>query len=508
MRALIVEDEQPWCKLLSYALRTIPGMEVDCVDDADRAWEALLGRDDYALVTVDISLVAYVMGDAVVNRKGFDLLRRMRSADYPPDPALLIVSGYPTEDHIRDAFAEYKVDDFISKSGFNGAAFARRARSAILTAVIRAAEYRVHHRPEVTISVKEDRFILAQLNSPGRKATYEPLGTPFDAAAFASRADELNVRSVGGDGSWRQSARALGEELYRVLMGDPSVGAAMMLGSELSSRHDPAVIQFNGDGAVLGVPFELLTDGNDHLCFEHIIVRRLTLEGPPTKKGEAFHNFLDGVARSGEPLRVLLVASDSDGSIPLVDAEVIAVRNHLANVLDALGVRVAFDVLLTADATYHAVTQRLKSGQHHLLHYAGHGRFDDKLPEISELVLSDGARLRAHELKQLVHSSALRLVFLSCCVGARSAQDIGRGDFHGTIEALVRGGTPIALGYRWVVSDDGARAFAVTFYEELFRTLSPGLALLRTRVSATDAVIGGRNNSTWASPVMVCQTSP
>jgi len=507
MRSLVLEDEKPWCEILSHSLRSIPGMEVDCFDDVDLAWEALQDHE-YVLVTVDISLIAFVTSNAVTNRKGFDLLKHLRSSDYPLDPALLIVSGYPTEKHIRDAFADFKVDDFITKVTFNGKAFAKRARRAILDALVRTADYRIQNRSEITISLKENRFILAELRSPSRKARYVLSPGRFKSASYAKRADRLNLQTLAGDGSWRGKARTLGRELHTALMSDENIAKAVIHGRNLSTRDNPAVIQFVGDGAVLGVPFELLTDGNDYLCFENIIARGLTSDGPPTKKGEPFHEFIAQLAERGEPLRILLVACNSDGKIPQVDVEAAAVRRHLERALDALGIKPLFDDLRGLDATHKAVTERLRSGRHHLFHYAGHGRFSDTLPEVSGLVLTDGHELRADELKQLLDAGNLRLAFLSCCVGARSARDVGRGHFHGTLEALVRADIPIAVGYRWIVSDEGAETFATTFYTELLRTLSPGLALLRSRVAATGTAEGGRDNSTWASPVIVCQTAP
>jgi len=400
------------------------------------------------------------------------------------------------------------VHDFISKATFDSTAFAEKARKAILEALVRTADYRIQSRSQVTISLKEDGFILAELNSPTRKARYFPSSGTFKSASYAKRADRLNLQALAANGSWRRAARRLGRELHTVLMSDENIAKAVIHGRNLSTRDNPAVMQFVGSGAVLGVPFELLTDGNDYLCFENIIARGLSSDGPPTKKGEPFHEFVAQLAERGEPLRVLLVACNSDGKIPQVNSEATAVGRHLERSLEALGIKPLFDDLRGPAATHKAVTERLRSGRHHLFHYAGHGRFNDTLPEVSGLVLSDGSELHADELKQLLDAGNLRLAFLSCCVGARSAKDIGRGHFHGMLDALVRADIPIVVGYRWIVSDRGAETFATTFYEELLQTLSPGLALLRSRVAATSTTKDGRDNSTWASPVMVCQTAP
>jgi CHAT domain-containing protein len=96
------------------------------------------------------------------------------------------------------------------------------------------------------------------------------------------------------------------------------------------------------------------------------------------------------------------------------------------------------------------------------------------------------------------------MVFLNCCLGARNASHVGRGDFYGMLEAVARAGVPTVLGYRWTVLDSSAMRLAEAFYETLWRTFSPGEALLEARIQAT---LGpkGLDDETWAAPVLVVQ---
>jgi CHAT domain-containing protein len=163
--------------------------------------------------------------------------------------------------------------------------------------------------------------------------------------------------------------------------------------------------------------------------------------------------------------------------------------------------------LLGIEANYEQVSNALRDGHYHLFHYAGHGLYDETLPEISGLVLHKEHGLRvltASDLNTLVSNTELQLVFLSCCLGARTASHVGRGDFYGMMEALVNADVPTVLGYRWSVTDKAAFTLAQVFYETLWHTFSPGEALLEARRRAT---LGpkGLDDETWASPVLVMQ---
>jgi CHAT domain-containing protein len=254
-----------------------------------------------------------------------------------------------------------------------------------------------------------------------------------------------------------------------------------------------------------------MTTGNDYLCFESVIARRLTVDDMPGSTTRPFHEFIANIRAADQPLNVLLIGVDSDETIPGAEAEIGEIETRLHRICDSIALPHSIETLSGAAATYDEVRDRLAGGTVHILHYAGHGTFSRILPEESGIVLDGGALARtltAGELKQLLAGSGVQLVFLSCCVGARTAQHLGRGDFHGTMEAVARAGVPAAVGYRWIVFDDPARAFASKFYEELMTTFSPGIAMLRARIDAASDRLHGRNNSTWASPILISQVSP
>ncbi len=165
-------------------------------------------------------------------------------------------------------------------------------------------------------------------------------------------------------------------------------------------------------------------------------------------------------------------------------------------------------MLLGEDASYAKVREVLHNGRYHIFHYAGHAHYEDTLPEVSGLILNDDNDLHVldscPELNTLLRDTELHLAFLSCCLGARNATKVGHGDFYGMLEALASADVPTVLGYRWTVTDELALRLAQVFYERLWHTFSPAEALLDARVDATLGP-GGRDDETWASPVMLMQ---
>jgi hypothetical protein len=73
------------------------------------------------------------------------------------------------------------------------------------------------------------------------------------------------------------------------------------------------------------------------------------------------------------------------------------------------------------------------------------------------------------------------------------------------MDGIAQADIPAIVGYRWVVSDIGAKDLACAFYESLFSCLSIEDALFEAR-SVIASRHDGRDDETWASPVLVVQT--
>lgn len=504
-RALVVEDDSLVHKDITNRLSAI-FPKIDVGETVDEAWEHL-NSYDYELVTIDLSLIARVKAAEVIpNEEGFRLLARIRRSPRDAPTVIVMITGYPTTERIRRAFAEYRVDDFIDKTSpiFDGDAFAAHLRGLLLNGRIRAAEQRSNDRHKASIVCDAKGIVIARA---GQRApiVIDPR-LRIDVAAFGRRADDIAPLLRLGGHHWRQPAKEIGADLYKVLMDHPAISRVISHARQSSTRRVPSVLEFAGPSELLRVPFELMTSDNDFLCFESVINRSLAIEDLPAVKTRPFHSLVAHLIASDQPLNVLLIGVNSDGRIPGVTDEIIEIEACIRRGLGPLGIPHSIVKLTDAEATYDNVCERLTDGTVHVLHFAGHGRFDETLPEESGVVVDVGHSaqiLSARALKALLAQSDVEIVVLSCCVGAQTAEDSGEGDFQGTLEAIARAGVPTVLGYRWPVPDMSARSFALTFYAELMTTLSPGVALLRARNAASAEPHHGRDNPLWACPVLV-----
>lgn len=105
--ALIIEDEAQWQKTLADAL---DDYVTDCAIDFDEAVEKVQTQR-YSLVIVDLKL------GSRSPEQGMELLSRIRS--FNEQAEVIVVSGYDTSERVRDAFAKYRVRDFLMKKHFS-----------------------------------------------------------------------------------------------------------------------------------------------------------------------------------------------------------------------------------------------------------------------------------------------------------------------------------------------------------------------------------------------------
>jgi CHAT domain-containing protein len=167
-------------------------------------------------------------------------------------------------------------------------------------------------------------------------------------------------------------------------------------------------------------------------------------------------------------------------------------------------------VLHSDEATYDRLVSELKSG-YHLVHYAGHGFYDAQMPEESALLVWEkprcsGAvkRLAVSEIAILLQNSPTRLVYLSCCEGAATADEghLVEDDLLGLADGIIQAGVPAVISFRWPVSDHGAQRFAISFYESFFQHGTLGRATLNAR---RDVAAESRSDRTWLSPILIMQ---
>ena len=145
------------------------------------------------------------------------------------------------------------------------------------------------------------------------------------------------------------------------------------------------------------------------------------------------------------PLRVLAVLASPAGLPPLdMEREWQAVQDALAG-LAADG---KFVLERLASPTLAALQERLLGEPVHILHFVGHGVFDEAArPAAWRWRMPQGGPqlVRGEDLAQLLRNHpTVRLAYLNACEGALAS---GQSVFAGVAQALVQGGVPGSGGH-------------------------------------------------------------
>lgn len=197
------------------------------------------------------------------------------------------------------------------------------------------------------------------------------------------------------------------------------------------------------------------------------------------------------------PLRMLVVIATPTDLMPLdVEREWTNVQRALSDLIQRG--QVIVDRLPLA--TKAAFQSALRRQEYHILHFIGHGDFDEATECGALFLTTDNGStdpLPADDLGTLLHNErTLRLVFLNAC---ESAQTGVINPFGGVAQALVRQGVPAVVAMRYPVSDDAA----ITFAHEFYAALADGYAVDGALTEARVAMATRLGNGEWGSPQLL-----
>ncbi|MDG2148585.1 MAG: CHAT domain-containing protein [Planctomycetota bacterium] len=303
----------------------------------------------------------------------------------------------------------------------------------------------------------------------------------FHSELVAERAREilaiLTRANAGQDGLMKELVEA-GRAIYVDLL--PS-----FLKEKLQEARAPNLV-LHLDKPLVGIPWELLHDGDDFLGRRFRLGRLVTVDeesAPPMQR------------RMAPPLSVLIVA-DPSGDLPAAQHEAHEVESLLED-------SPVIGSVTTLTGRVALRTLRDELPKHDILHYAGHADFDDRSGE-AQLRLSDGA-LSTKLIDQVSGRVDFPgLVFLNAC---RSADEMGAGPAGshalgpaGVASSLLLAGVRHVVGTLWEVRDEVARHFARSFYRSLGASETVGVAMERAR----HAIAGkyGEDRLFWADHLL------
>jgi CHAT domain/Astacin (Peptidase family M12A) len=197
------------------------------------------------------------------------------------------------------------------------------------------------------------------------------------------------------------------------------------------------------------------------------------------------------------PLRILVASAQPAGFGRLsVEQELEVIRRGFDPLIDA-GLA---EVEVLPRATPSSIHARLSTGSFTIVHFIGHGVFDEKSQEGS-LVFEDSRggeyMLGERSVREIFCQRGVTLVFLNACQTGSG----GRADFNkGVAQSLVAHGLPALVANQYSVLDSSATSFAQHFYWALAQGMTVGQAAREARIAVNYSLQGEMID--WAVPVV------
>ena len=196
------------------------------------------------------------------------------------------------------------------------------------------------------------------------------------------------------------------------------------------------------------------------------------------------------------PLRILaMISAPSD--VPELQGE--QEWGKLRSAVGDLTGRGMVEVDRLETGTLAALQRPLRLHEYHVLHFVGHGVYDEDAQDGALALEGTDGRTRlvtGRDLGVMLRGHrSLRLVVLNACEGARSARD---DPFGGVAQALVRQGIPAVIAMQFEISDPAALVFSQSFYQAIADGLPVDLAMVEARM----AMFAEGNEVEWATPVL------
>ena len=350
---------------------------------------------------------------------------------------------------------------------------------------------------DLLVERRGDRFCARVLSSPaGQVATGDLQETisEEELTAFLSKIGHPRRISRGLAVSIQAETERFGDMLFAFLFPSPIATCLERSRSSAIEKGRGLRIQIRLSDApeLCDLPWEFLH--HDELGFfglttDTSIVRFLELRQP-----------LPALSVTS-PLRILAVIS-SPSNAPKLDVE--REWSKLQEAIRDLQAKGLVDLQRLDDPQLAKLDQRLRLAEFHILHFIGHGFFDETL-HTGQLYFQDpigrAQPVSAEQLGTVLRDhKSLRLVVLNACEGARSS----RADpFAGVAQTLIRRSVPAVVAMQFEVTDQAA----ITFASEIYALIAVGDPIDACVAGARKAIYFESNEVEWATPVLYLRSS-
>lgn len=287
------------------------------------------------------------------------------------------------------------------------------------------------------------------------------------------------AKGEGGAGELKQAENEklaqCGRRLYELLFGDGQALRAFLEFNDAYRAQARLTLAMHGNAAALWrLPWEYLHDDAGFLALQG----RFLLSRWPYGLAE-----LDPPPAS-LPLRILVVVSAPEDQRPLnTEKEIAAIQEALDEAVRTERVQAQY----LDDATLEAIGQAVRSFQPHVLHYTGHGKYDEAQGRSTLALENEEGQTRPAGIAELkpyiLAGRELRLVVLSGC---QTAQTSAVDAFSGVATGLLQADLPAVLAMQFSILDSSGIRLAQAFYASLAGGDSVSQAVQAARLALRD----------------------
>lgn len=343
---------------------------------------------------------------------------------------------------------------------------------------------------DVQLTRHSDGYIVRVLQSPAGQASAQSAASSLAVEAnwFASTGEYL----PGATEVERSDAtKSMGTALFQAVFRDDVL---FCLGQSLvEARHNNCglriKLRLSDAPELIALPWEYL--------FHPGLNRYVALSTETTVM-----HYLD-LPRKAPPLSValplrILVVTSTPRDLPWLDSE--QEWNVLKDAMNNL-IRVGAVTLERIDmTTLHDLQSKLRTHAYHVMHYIGHGVFNEDNGQGSLMLCAqDGsaASVPAQDLALVVGDvPSLRLVVLNGCQGSQASQ---ANPFSGVAQAMVQQGVPAVLAMSAAISDQAA----ILLTREFYAALADGQPVDAALAEARKAIATQLQSLEWGIPRLV-----
>jgi CHAT domain-containing protein len=161
----------------------------------------------------------------------------------------------------------------------------------------------------------------------------------------------------------------------------------------------------------------------------------------------------------GEGFNLLTVAGlDSATGLYYTELEAAAIGQLFGN-------SASRNRLLNDEAATETAVKAALAEAYQVLHFSGHGAYDQKHPNLSAIFLSGEDRLTSEEIASLSLSSYVLAYINACETGITDMETIDT-EYVGLVSAFLRAGVAQVISSLWPVNDESSALLGIKFYQE------------------------------------------